>query len=201
MITATEVQRSLEAAWGLLLGRREAMRLLDTSDAGFWRSFQAIAIIAPLYAIIALADWRAAQASVAPGMELPFSEGAFWISRAVLLGLDWVTLPILLAALGGFLGIRQRYAAFIVARNWSNVLGIAVFAGIAFLDFIGILPGDAILIPSLVALAFALRLSYMVARIALAVPIEVAIGFVAFDFLVSLALARLISRLFGVELA
>ena len=200
MITVSEVRRSLEGAWGILLGRADAMRSFDTSNDGFWRSFQAIAIIAPIYAIVALADWRAALAAATPGAGLPFGEEAFWASRALLLVLDWVTLSVILAALAGFLSIKQRYGAFITVRNWSNVLGIAPFGAVAFLDFVGVLPGDAILIPSLVALAFALRLSYMVARIALGAAVEVAIGFVAFDFLVSLALARIVGRVFGVEL-
>ncbi len=201
MITIAEVQRSLLGAWGLLLGRRDAMRSFDTSSEGFWRSFQVVFVIAPVYAVIAVADWQAALETTPPDAGLPFSVQSFWVSRVLLLGLDWVTLPIILAALAGFLGIKQRYGAFIVARNWSNLLGILPFGAVALLDLIGLLPGDAILIPSLVALAFALRLAYMVARIALGAAVEIAIGFVVFDFLVSLALARIVSRLLGVELA
>jgi hypothetical protein len=194
-----EIQRSLTAAWQIFLGRPDAMRAFDTSNDGFWRSFQAIVLIAPLYALTAIADWRASLAAVLPDGELPFSAGAFWTSKVILLGLDWVTLPILLVALAGFLGIKQRYAAYIVARNWSTVVAVAPFGAVALLDLLGLLPGDAVLIPSLVALVFALRLSYMVARTALAAPVEIAVGYVVFDFLVSLALVRIVGRLLGVE--
>jgi hypothetical protein len=183
----------------MLLGRTDVMRSFDTSSEGFWRSFQAIVLIAPIYGIIAMADWRAAVLATSPGAP-SFGPDAFWGSRLALLVLDWVTLPALLAALSGFIGIRQRYPAFIVARNWSAVLAIAPFGAVALFDLIGLLPGDVIVVPSLVALAVALRVSYMVARRALNVPIEVAIAFVLFDFLVSLALARIVGRISGVEL-
>ena len=199
MIGPAEIQRSLTGAWRMFLGRPDAMRAFDTSNDGFWRSFQAIVLIAPLYALTAIADWRATLAAVPPDSELPFGPDAFWFSKALLLGLDWVTLPILLAWLGGFLGIKQRYAAYIVARNWSTVVAVAPFGAVALLDLLGLLPGDAVLIPSLVALVFALRLSYMVARTALAAPVEIAVGYVVFDFLVSLALVRIVGRLLGVE--
>jgi hypothetical protein len=200
VITIAEIQRSLEGAWGMLLGRTDAMRSFDTSSEGFWRSFQAIALIAPIYGIIAMADWRAAVLAASPGGAPSFGADAFWSSRLALLVLDWVTLPVLLSALSDFIGIRHRYPAFIVARNWSAVLAIAPFGAVAFFDLIGLLPGDVIVVPSLVALAVALRISYMVARRALNVPIEVAIAFVLFDFLVSLALARIVGRISGVEL-
>jgi hypothetical protein len=198
VITIPEIQRSLTGAWHIFLGRPDAMRAFDTSSNGFWRSFRAIVLIAPLYFLTALADWQATVATMPEGA-LPFGPGAFWTSKTILLGLDWVTLPILLAWLAGFLGIKDRYTGFIVARNWSTVVAVAPFGAIALLDLIGFLPGETVLIPSLVALVFALRLSYMVARTALNAPVEVAIGYVVFDFLVSLAIVRILGRLFGVD--
>ena len=51
-----EIARSLTGAWRLFLGRPDAMRFFDTSVDGFWRSFRAIILVAPLYALTALAD-------------------------------------------------------------------------------------------------------------------------------------------------
>lgn len=173
------------------------MRLFDTSNDGFWRSFQAIVLVVPVYALTAGADWQALGAAAAEGVEV--DAGAFWASKAAVLALDWVTLPVVLAALGGFLGIKQRYGAFIVARNWSTVLAVLPFGATALLDLLGLLPGDAIILPSLIALGFALRVSYMAARTALGFPADMAVGLVAFDFLLSLAIVRVVGRLFGVE--
>lgn len=195
MIGVAEIQRSLTAVWRIFLGRPEAMRLLDTSDDGFWRSFQAILIVAPLYALTSMADWNATAATAPAGLEP--SGGAFFTSRLIILVLDWVTLPIVLAAIAGFIGIKQTYGAFVVARNWANALAVIPFGAVALLELLGLFPGDSIILPSLVALGFALRLSYMVARTALGFPIDMAIGLVVFDFLLSLAIVTLVSRLFG----
>ena len=195
MIGAAEIQRSLTATWRIFLGRPDAMRLLDTSDDGFWRSFQAILIVAPFYAITSMADWNATAAAAGAGAEP--SGSAFVASRLAILVLDWVTLPIVLAALAGFIGIKQSYGAFIVARNWANALAVIPFGAVALLELLGLFPGDTIILPSLVALGFALRLSYMVARTALSFPMDMAIGLVAFDFLLSLGLVWGVTRLFG----
>lgn len=196
MIGAAEIQRSLTAAWGIFLGRPDALRLLDTSNEGFWRSFQAIALIVPIYAVTAIADWNALAATLPAGAEL--DSGGFWLSRAIILGADWVTFPIVLAALAGFIGIKQRYATFIVARNWAAVLSAAPFGLIGVLDAVGLLPGDAVFVASLVAFGFAFRVAYMVARLALGFAVDMAIGLVAFDFLLSLAIVMVVGRLFGV---
>ena len=198
MITPSEIQRSLTGAWRIFLGHPDAMRFFDTSTDGFWRSFQAIVLVAPIYAVTALADWRAMASNFLPD-EGGVGAEAFVAVKMVTLALDWVALPVLLAALAGFLGIRRAYTAFIVARNWSTVLVILPFAAIALLDIAGLMNESLILFPSLAALGFALRFGYMVARTALGVGIEVAIGVVALDFLVSLAIVRIVGRLTGVE--
>ena len=198
MIGPAEIQRSLGGAWKLFLGRPEGMRDLDTSMAGFWRSFQAILLVAPVYAVASQADWAALTAAYPEGA---FDPGTFWFLKASTLALDWVTLPVILALLAGFLGIRDRYAAFIVARNWATVIAVLPFGVTSALALLGLLPGEAIIIPSLIALIFALRMSYVVARIALGAPVEVAIGYVVFDFLISLAIVRILARLSGIDAA
>lgn len=204
MIAPDEIRRSFTAIWRLFLGRREALRDLDTSSDGFWRSFQVILLVAPLYLVASFADWQALSAidslTGEPMTGIAFGGEAFAASRVVTLALDWVTLPILLALLAGFLGIRQTYGAFVVARNWSVPVAVAPFAAIALLEMAGIATGDLVVILSLVAFAFSLRIAYMVARVALDAPMPIAIGYVVLDFLVSLAIARIVTMTFGVPM-
>lgn len=199
MISRDEIVRSLNGAWLLFLDRPDAMRSFDTSYQGFWRSFQAIVLVAPAYALTVLADRRALLANATA--EGSFNEAAFMAAKWLTLAFDWITLPLLLAALASFLGIRQGYPGYVVARNWSTVLIVVPFAAIAVVDLTGWLGAQILFVPSVLALAIALRMSYLIARRALAVGIDAAIAFVVLDFLVSLGLARLISRLFGVDVA
>jgi hypothetical protein len=196
VISYGDAERSLTGVWRLFLNKPDALRFLDTSADGFWRSFRAIVLVAPLYAITALADWGDLHADSVPDDGL--TGGAYFAAKLLTLGLDWVTLPALLGLMAGLIGIRRGYPAYVVARNWGTVLTITPFAAIAVLDLLGILGPGLLFLPSVVALAAALRFSYLVARKTLGVGMDVAIGLVALDFLVSLALLTVIGQIFGV---
>ena len=191
-----EIARSLRGAWRLFLGRPDALRFFDTSVDGFWRSFRAIILVAPLYALTALGDRHDILTDANPTDD--FSNGQFWAAKALTLALDWVTLPILLGLIANFIGIRRGYPAYVVARNWATVLMIIPFAAIALLDLLGIASANLLVLPSLVALVATFRMSYEIARKTLSASGDVAVAFVALDFLVSLALVLAANRLFGI---
>ena len=191
-----EIERSLRGAWRLFLGKPDALRFFDTSVDGFWRSFSAIILVAPLYALTALADRHDILTDANPTDD--FGNGPFWAAKALTLVLDWVTLPILLGLIANFIGIRRGYPAYVVARNWATVLMIIPFAAIALLDLFGIASASLLVLPSLVALVATFRMSYEIARKSLGASGDVAIAFVALDFLVSLALVLAANRLFGI---
>ena len=74
-----EIERSLTGAWRLFLGKPDAMRQFDSSVDGFWRSFRAIVLIAPLYALTALADRHDMLTDAIPTDD--FSDGTFWAAN------------------------------------------------------------------------------------------------------------------------
>jgi hypothetical protein len=197
LIDKREAERAVVGAWRLFLGKPDALRFFDFGADGFWRSFGAILPLAPLYALTALADRRDLIEAAPPDAQ--FNDIAFWIAKLVTLCFDWATFPITLALIAGFIGIRTAYPAYIVVRNWATLLMIVPFAAIALLDLSGLVSSDLLFLPSLAALAAALRMSYLVARRTLNAGIDFSIGLVVLDFLVSLALVMLIGRLFGFE--
>ena len=192
-----EIERSLTGAWRLFLGKPDAMRQFDSSVDGFWRSFRAIVLIAPLYALTALADRHDMLTDAIPTDD--FSDVSFWTAKAVTLCLDWVLLPILLGLIADFIGIRRGYPAYIVARNWATVLMIVPFAAIGLLDLTGVASASLLVVPSLVVLVATFRMSYQIARKALGAGPDVAAAFVMLDFLVSLAIVMTVNRLFGID--
>jgi hypothetical protein len=194
VITPDEIVRSLTGSWRLALDKPDAMRFFDVSLDGFWRSFQAIVLIVPAFALTAMAD-RQATLSDAIADEA-FSDGGFFVAKTITLALDWITLPIVLAALAGPLGLKRGYTAYIVARNWTTVLMILPFAAIALLEMLGLISLGIAAFLSIGALAVIFRVSYLVARRALNASLEVAIGIVVLDFLISVALAMTVDRLF-----
>lgn len=197
MIDKDDILRSLNGAWALFLDRPNAIRMFDASYQGFWRSFQAIVLIIPIYALTVYVERRMLLNDSVP--DEVYSESAFVAAAWLTLAFDWITLPLLLAALAPFLAIRQGYTAYIVARNWSAVAVAVPYGAISVVQLLGPDIGDLVFFPLVIALAIALRFSYLIARRALGVPMDVAIGFVALDVLVSVGLAQMFSRAFGLD--
>jgi len=195
MLERDEVARSLYGAWRLFLDRPEAMRYFDVSLDGFWRSFAAVILLVPAYAMTALAEYRVILSDAIA--DDGFSNAAFVADKALALGIDWIALPVLLALVARPLGISRTYAPFIVARNWCAVLAVLPFGLIGFLFAAGIFGVDLANVLSLAALVVVLYYNFLIARRALAVGTAFAIGIVILDLLVSLSVAALADSIVG----
>ena len=179
-----EIVRSLTGAWRLFLDRPDAMRFFDVSVDGFWRSFAAVVLILPAYALFALVE--RIDILDEPVVDPAFGDGSFVANKLLTLALDWVTLPILLAAFAKPLGVGRTYAAYVVARNWCAVLATAPFGIVALLSLLGLLSTGPASVISLVILAVVIRYNYMIARRALGADVGLAVGLVVADFAISL---------------
>ena len=197
MIGRDEIVRSLTGSWRLFLGKPDALRAFDTSTEGFWRSFQTIVLVVPIYLVAALGDRAASFGDVIADGTV--SATTFWATEALTLALDWVALPALLAVVAGVIGIKREYSAYVVVRNWAAPLMAAPFAAASLLGGLGI-SEDFLLIPSLAALVFSLRFGYLIARRTLNAGVDVAIGMVVLDVLVSILVVKVVGRLTGIEL-
>jgi len=195
MIVADEVRQSLAGAWGLLLNRPEALRRFDLTVEGFWRSFGAIILVAPVFIVAALAE-RDRMLSAPDGQPVAGAP-AYIFERLVALGVDWIALPIVLFLGARMLGIERGYPAFIIARNWSAVIATLPFGLVSLLYLAGVLGDEISAVLFLAALALVLRYNFVVARTALGASIGFAAGLVAFDFVLSLLIAQGIGQLFA----
>lgn len=196
MLERDEIARSLTGAWDLFLDRPAALRHFDVSIEGFWRSFRAIILVAPAYALATMGERVMSAADALAGAQ---PDAALLVIDAVLgLGLDWIALPIILAVVARPLGIARRYAAFIVARNWSAVIAVAPFGAIGLLVVLGVVGSEVANFLMLAALFVVLRYNFIVARRALDVGVGFAIGIVVLDLAVSLTIALTLDALLGV---
>ncbi|MEO8669040.1 MAG: hypothetical protein ABI399_11025 [Bauldia sp.] len=196
MIDPAEIRRSMEAAWLLFLNRADAMRRFDVSVEGCWRSFQAILLIIPIYALTVIVEERRLLTDAVA--EPDFFGSWFVIGRGVALAVDWVAFPILLALAAPVLGVARSYPAYVVARNWAAVLASLPFGAVALLTIVGLLSNEVGAVLSLIAIGVVLRYNFVVARRALGVGIGLAIALVAADFVLSLLIAEGVDGLFGV---
>ena len=195
MLSRDEIVRSLTGAWELFLDRPDALRYFDLSVDGFWRSFRAIVLVVPSYFLTVLADRLARLSDAVP--DPGTGDTAFFVAKAVALGIDWVALPVLLAAVAGPLSVEKGYSAFVIARNWGSVISVAPFGAIGLLQVLGLIGMDTASYLSLAALIIVLRYVYLMARRALGAGIGLAAAIVAFDLLLSLSIGLFVDSLFG----
>jgi hypothetical protein len=178
------VRDNLAGALEVMFGRHEGLNKLDTSLEGFWRSFAAFVLVLPFAVIALMSQEQLAALGAETGGA---AESSFGVELAVLV-VDWLAFPLLFALLARPLGLGPRYVPFIVTRNWASVVVGAMMAAVHALFLVGILPGQAAVLILLAFIGMALRFSYVIARIALEVPLRTALPIVVFDFLLSLAI-------------
>jgi hypothetical protein len=195
MLTREEIVQSLTGAFEIFLDRPNAMRHFNVSVTGFWRSFSAIALVAPIYALSALAERQVALTDALHAAQ--FDDGLFSLNKILALGIDWITLPLLLALIAGRIGIAGTYPAFIIARNWGSVLATIPFGIVGVLFVSGVIDAEAADILSLGMLFVVLRYNYLIARRALEVSIGFAVVLVVADFALSMLIAGAVDGLIG----
>jgi len=193
MLARDEVVRSLAGAWRLFLDRPDAMRFFDISLDGFWRSFAAVILVLPSYALTALAEYQVVLSDMVP--DDGFSDAAFSINKVVALGLEWLALPLVLALLAQPLGITRTYVGFIVARNWCSVIAVLPFGAVSLLFVLGMFGMDVANFLWLAAVIVVLRYNFLIARRALNVGTAFAIGIVILDLALSLSIAAMVDGL------
>lgn len=189
MISMNEIRAALDGSWLLLRNRPEGQAYFDQSLQGFWRSFQVIILLIPLFL---LSGQFEKHLFIAENMFHPegFPDSAFWTSKFLEHGVNWIALPIILAAIAAPIGISQRYVPFIVVRNWTSLLTAVPYMITYILFLLGIIsPGIAVLL-SLTALLVILWYHFLIARIVLQASISLAIGVVVLDILLSLVIAQ-----------
>jgi hypothetical protein len=112
-----EIRHYFEGAWRLAKGDTGGMEHFDFSADGFWRSFWALVVIAPGYAIL-VADQYAQRSTPV----------AFWptfTAEAISYLLGWAAFPIIAIWLTRMFDVAERYVPLIVTLNWSSMVQIA----------------------------------------------------------------------------
>ena len=111
-----EIRHYFEGAWRLAKGDTGGMEHFDFSADGFWRSFWAIVVVAPGYAILVADQYIRRGEPV-----------AFWptfSAEAVSYLFGWAAFPILAIFLTRMFDVAGRYVPLIVALNWASMVQI-----------------------------------------------------------------------------
>ena len=177
-----EIYNSILGAWRLARLDPSGMHYFSLTIDGFWRSFFAAVIVAPIYIYIHLMRPTAPVVGRAPPAE-PATD-LFVDIGAYIVG--WAAFPALMILLARLLNLSGQYVSFIVAYNWANVLQWALFGVAATIAAaLGAETGFGAVL-NLAALAAVLFYQWFVARTALLTSAYVAAGIVVIDVLLGL---------------
>jgi hypothetical protein len=171
MPPVAEIRHYVEGAWRLAKGDAGGMAHFDFSADGFWRSFWAVVIVAPGYAIL-VADQYGRR-----GEPVPFWSTTVAESLSYLLG--WAAFPILALFLTRFFGVARRYVPLIVSLNWSSLVQLAVF--LVPIAFSVLLSAETVSFLLLIATGAVLFYQGFIVKTALDCPVGIAAAFVAAD--------------------
>lgn len=185
----TEVQLAIGGALRLACGDRRGLGFFDASIDGFWRSFRAGAICYPLFLAmlayrIPAAEWHAAGVAT------------IVIVETIQYVIAWVAYPLAILPLAGLFGRADRFLAFMVVYNWSQIPQVALMALVALDGATGLLPGDAAQSALVVAMLATLIYEWYIARVTLAVTVAQAMLIVIIDVLLGTGLGRIAEALY-----
>lgn len=180
MIDVTAATAGLAGAWRLARLDRTGMQYFDATVDGFWRSFQAAAVAAPIYVLLVLLRTNDHPLSADP-VRATLIEAIGYV-------IDWTAFPLAAWYLCRAFNCSNRYLGFIVAYNWANVLQMLAFLPIALLSAGALLPGSAISFLALAVTAAVIYYQYFITRTALGVDVMPALGFVAVAFVIDIML-------------
>ncbi|MEM9471972.1 MAG: hypothetical protein AAGA00_08435 [Pseudomonadota bacterium] len=155
---ALEAVRGLKACWRLVCMDEDGLDDLDLSSDGFWNSFAAIFLVAPLYLYSSSAGARLAT---------PPQPERHWFGSLALLALLWVLWPLIMLTVARIIDRRHHYVRYIVAYNWSSVYVIAALVPVFLLQQAGVIEAMTGALLSLCVIVWSLYYRWYVAKVAL----------------------------------
>ena len=182
-----EITAALTTVLQLVRGDLAAIGRFDVTIDGFFKSFFAIALAAPAYAVL---------------LAQRYDSGPLPVSLSLVVAVEfvsyvggWLVFPVLLAFLTRFLGLGQRYATLVVATNWCAVAQLFFLLAVSVIaSFLPEAPGAAL---QLMATVLVLAFEWLVVRLALATTGGIAAALVVIDVLTSLLVDIATSSVIG----
>jgi hypothetical protein len=183
MISARDVRHALTGAVLLARGDRAGIAYFDDTPSGFWHSFWAAAVVAPVWLLLLAI---AGPDTDAGPLRVVFAE-------IVEYALLWTAFPLVLHEILARSGTDEHFCRYISAHNWASVIIapamlVAIIIGMAVpLDILRFLP--------LLVIVSSLVYEWFMAKVTLEVSGATAAGIAAMDFFLGLMINLVVEAL------
>lgn len=191
-----DMQRYLNGAWRLMMGKADGMRMLDLSADGFWNSFFAMAVALPAMVV----GWVGIANEIGGALD---GGGATRLAILVRLAIvdagTWVLPLVVLALAAPRAGIADRFVHYVVATNWASAIVVWMMLPPALLRLLApSLLGFAALL-SLGLFLLSMMLTWRVTNLAIGKGASIGSAVFAAMFVLSLAVLFGLQSLLGVS--
>lgn len=181
-----EILRALYGAYRLARFDAGGLAFFDTTLGGFWRSFFAAGLVAPLYVTMLWVRFGTGTVETAGSR--------FLAAELIAYVIGWVAYPLIMTAMVRTIGREKHYLRYIVAYNWASVWQSVIYLPLASLTLAGILPeGPGVLLTFLAFAAVSIYL-WFVARVGLGIPGPLALSLVALDIGLSFVISAVADK-------
>ncbi len=121
---SADIMRSLEGSARVILRQPGAKACFDVSERGFWRSFVAMVIAAPIHfwLFLSLRQLLIDRGAATGDTYTPVAFGPDFLIETCTYVASWTLFPILLVFLTRWMNIAEHFAPYIIVRNWTFLL-------------------------------------------------------------------------------
>jgi hypothetical protein len=127
-----EIASGIYGAWRLARGDVGGIGYFNATKQGFWRSFLAMAIVAPLFASVLLLIYEDAVDQYEPVR--------FFSVHAIGYVTAWFLFPLIMFYVVQAIDRERRFFAFIAAYNWASVIQNFIYIPVIVVAQLGVIP-------------------------------------------------------------
>ncbi len=173
MISFQDMTNAIYGAYRLARADANGMSYFDKSVGGFWRSFFAAVLVAPLFLLLLIIRFAVD--------EIDVGAFRFYTIEGVAYVIGWTLFPLVIYYLIQSLEKGSEFIGFIVAYNWASVLQNGFYLPFAILFQLGMITGDVAAFLNLILLGLVLAYTWFIARTALDINGFAAGGIIILD--------------------
>ena len=177
MLNLRDVASVITGLNAILRFRPDAFTHFDATLNGFWKSFWAAAITAPIWLILVTSHMSEAQA------QAPVT---YLLAHAVSYAVGWLAFPLLMVRISSYLDRWPRYFHYMVAYNWFQVCQSLIWLPLVLVSETAGQPSGLVTVLWRVSNGLLFAYGWFIARRGLMVEAGSAAALVLIDFLLGM---------------
>ncbi len=181
-----EISSSLYGTIRLAFGDKNGMSYFNISHLGFWRSFTAAIIVAPIFTLLLNVRYAVSDSDI----NFPRFVAIYVIAYVI----GWIAFPLIINYITNMLGNGQKFIRYIVIYNWASVLQNFIYLPFAILVEVHFFHGTAATLIGLCLLGLVFLYTYFITKTALEVSVGIAAGIVVLDLILSIIISAITQR-------